>query len=107
MKNPIKIVFVILAIGISSAAVQSIDAKELYNVEGAIESLSTKPNVVVIDGTAIHGLKFNYLCNQYTICLMEGEEVSIWYYDFLCDDGTTKYMASSITVGDVTIMLRN
>jgi hypothetical protein len=87
--------------------VQSLCAAETGTVEGTIESISTKPNKVVVDGTEVSGVKFNYLCNQYTICLEVGDSVSIDYYEFECIDGTIKNMAYSITVGDVTVVLRN
>lgn len=86
---------------------QSLCAAETGTVEGTIESISTKPNKVVVDGTEVSGVKFNYLCNQYTICLEVGDSVSIDYYEFECIDGTIKNMAYSITVGDVTVVLRN
>lgn len=106
MKSTFKIVFVILTAVLTLAAVQNVGAADTYNVTGTIDSMSYRPNVVEVDGTQVYGMKFDYLCNQYTICLQEGEVVSIWYFEFLCDDGTTKAMASSITVGDVTVVLR-
>jgi len=94
---------VILVIVMSFVAVQSVCAE---TVTGEINSISTKPSKIVVDGTEVSGVKFNYLCNQYTICLEEGNLVSIDYYEFECTDGTIKYMATSITVGDVTVQLR-
>lgn len=109
MKSTIKVVFVILAVVITFVAVQSVGAKggkNITEVSGMIEDITYQPNVVVVDGTEIYGIKFDYLCNQYTICLEEGEEVTVEYYEFVCDNGTIKAMASSITVGDVTVKLR-
>ena len=106
MKNSIRTMFVVLAIIMSFVAVQSVCAADTYTVEGAIDSISTKPNKIVVDGTEISGVKFKYLCNQYTICLEVGDSVSIDYYEFECIDGTIKNMAYSITVGDVTVKLR-
>ena len=62
--------------------------------------------MITVDGTEVSGVKFNYLCNQYTICLEAGNSVSIDYYEFECIDGTIKNMAYSITVGNVTVVLR-
>jgi len=98
--------FLILTIVATFVTVQNVSAVETTDVTGTIESISYKPNMVVVDGTEIFGIKFNYLCNQYTICLEEGDPVTISYYEFLCQDGTTKNMASTITVGDATIELR-
>ncbi len=106
MKSTLKIMFVILTAVLTLSAVQNVGAVDTYTVEGTIDSMSYRPNVVVVDGTKVYGMKFDYLCNQYTICLEEGEIVSILYFEFLCDDGTTKAMASSITVGDATVELR-
>ena len=103
MKSSIKGLFVILAIVVSLVAVQSACAE---TVTGEIESISTKPNKIVVGGTEVSGVKFNYLCNQYTICLEAGNSVSIDYYEFECIDGTIKNMAYSITVDDVTVVLR-
>ena len=75
-------------------------------VTGVITAITLKPNVVDINGTDVYGVKFNYLCNQYNICLAEGESVSIVTYEYTCSDGTIKLMAASITVGDVTVQLR-
>ena len=106
MKNSIKTMFVVLAIVMSFVAVQSLCAAETGTVEGTIESISTKPNMITVDETEVSGVKFNYLCNQYTICLEAGNSVSIDYYEFECIDGTIKNMAYSITVGNVTVVLR-
>jgi hypothetical protein len=103
MKSSIKGLFVILAIVVSLVAVQSACAE---TVTGEIESISTRPNKVVVDGTEISGVKFKYLCNQYTICLEVGYSVTIDYYEFECSNGEIKNMAYSIKVGDVTVVLR-
>ena len=103
MKNSVKSLLVILAIVMSLVAVQSASAE---TISGTIESLSTKPNVVVVDGTAVNGVKLNYLCNQYNICLEVGIDVSIDYSEYTCLDGTVKLMATAITVDDITVQLR-
>ena len=103
MKSSIKGLFVILAIVVSLVAVQSACAE---TVTGEIESISTRPNKVVVDGTEISGVKFKYLCNQYTICLEEGDTVSIEYYEYECSNGIIILKACEITVGDVTVALR-
>jgi hypothetical protein len=107
MKSSIKGLFVILAIVMSFVAVQSVCAVEIGTVAGVIGSISTQPNKIVVDGTEVSGVKFNYLANQYNISLAEGVTVSIDYYEFECSDGTIKNMATSITVGDVTVALRD
>ena len=106
MKNSIRTMFVVLAIVMSFVAVQAVCAADTYTVEGAINSISTKPNKIVVNGTEVSGIKLNYLCNQYTICLQEGDSVSVDYYEFECIDGTIKNMAYSITVGDIRVVLR-
>lgn len=107
MKNTLRIVFVTLIVALTFVIVQSAGAKPPSDyVEGTIDSLSDKPNMVVIDGTEIYGVKFDYLCNNYDVCLEEGSDVTIWYYEYVCNDGTIKYMASSVQEGDVTVKLR-
>ncbi|MBW2741172.1 MAG: hypothetical protein JRE64_20545 [Deltaproteobacteria bacterium] len=106
MKNSIKTMFVVLAIVMSFVAVQSLCAAETGTVAGTIESISTRPNKIVVDGTEVSGIKFNYLCNQYTICLEVGDSVSIDYYEFVCSDDSIKNMAYSITVDDAEVTLR-
>ena len=103
MKNSIRTMFVVFAIVMSFVAVQAAQAD---TVAGMITAISTKPNMITVDGTEVSGVKFNYLCNQYTICLEAGNSVSIDYYEFECIDGTIKNMAYSITVGNVTVVLR-
>ena len=103
MKKSVKSLLVALVIVMSLFTVQSAIAE---TVSGVVESIDTKPNVVVVDGTAVNGIKLNYLCNQYNICLEEGESVSIDCYEYICSDGTVKLMATSITVGNVTVQLR-
>lgn len=108
MKSTLKIMFLILTIVATFVTVQNVSAVETTDVTGTIESISYKPNMVVVDGTEIFGIKFNYLCNQYNICLEQDypDQVTISYYEFLCQDGTIKNMASTITVDDATIELR-
>ena len=103
MKNSIRTMFVVFAIVMSFVAVQAAQAD---TVAGTITAISTKPNMITVDETEVSGVKFNYLCNQYTICLEAGNSVSIDYYEFECIDGTIKNMAYSITVGNVTVVLR-
>ena len=112
MKNSIRTMFVVLAIVMSFVAVQSLCAAETGTVAGTIKSISTRPNKIVVEDvygvlTEVSGVKFNYLCNQYTICLETGDSVSVDYYEFVCKDGTLKNMTHSITVGDVTVVLRS
>ncbi len=81
-------------------------------MEGTIEKISTKPNMIVVDDVVsglleVFGVKFNCLDNQYNIDLYKDDEVSIGVYEFECSDGTTKLMAYEVTVGNVTVRLRN
>jgi hypothetical protein len=107
MKRSIKGLVVILVIVMSFVAVQSVCAE---TVTGTIDEISTRPNKIVVDVegvlTEISGVRYKYLCNQYTICLDVGDLVSIDYYDYECSDGTILHKACKITVDDVTIALR-
>jgi len=105
MKHSIKGLFVILAIIMSLVAVQGVCA-ETVTVEGMIDNISEKPNMIVVDGTEVYGVRYKYLCNQYNICLEENMNVSIVCDVFVCSNGTSKNMATSITVDDVTVQLR-
>ncbi|MEW6518600.1 MAG: hypothetical protein AB1461_04240 [Thermodesulfobacteriota bacterium] len=96
MKNSIKKLMVMAAIGMSFVAVQSASAGE---ITGTIDEISTNPNVVVVDGMEIYGVKINALCNQDSICLEEGNTVTIEYYEQYCADlDEYIYKASSVTV---------
>ena len=64
MKSSIRTMFVVLAIVMSFVAVHSVCAADTYTVEGTIDSISTKPNKIVVDGTEVSGVKINYLANQ-------------------------------------------
>ena len=107
MKSTIRKLFFILAILMSFVAVQSACAE---TVTGTIDSITIRPPTIVIDdGTEVSGVRINYLCNQYNICLIDmvGEEVTIEYYKYYCSDGTFILKACKITVGDATIELRS
>jgi len=103
MKSSIKGLFVILAIIMSFVAVQSVCAE---TVTGTIYSFSIRPPTIVVNEIEVSGVRYNYLCNQYAICLEEGDMVSIEYYEYECSDGTIILKACEITVGDATIALR-
>lgn len=106
MERQMKKLFVILVIALSFIIVPSAFA-ETVEVTGVITAITTSPNVVEVDGTAVYGVKLDYLCNQYNICLVEGETVSFSTYEYFCKlEGGTKLMATSITVGDVTVQFR-
>ncbi len=110
MKGTKKRLLAILTILMCFVAVQNVSA-ETFTIEGEIQSISTKPNVIVIKDTndmetAVNGVKFSYLCNQYSICLTVDDVVSIVAEESVCKDGTTKLIATSITVGEATITLR-
>jgi hypothetical protein len=102
MKQSIKRFSVILATVICLISTQNAFA---LTVEGAIDSISTKPNIVVVEGIQIYKIRFDYLCNQYNICLELGDDVSIEYYEYECSSGTIINKACSISVDDVTVQI--
>ena len=104
MKRSIKGLIVILVIVMSFVAVQSVYAGA---VTGKIDSISLRPPKIVIGETEVSGVRYNYLCNQYNICLVEGDTVSIEYYEYECSDGTIILKACKIIVNDATIDLRD
>ena len=105
MKRSIKGLIVILVIVMSFVAVQSVYAGA---VTGKIDSISIRPPKIVIGETEVSGVRYNYLCNQYNICLVEGDTVSIEYYEYECSDGTIILKACKISVNDdATIDLRD
>ena len=114
MKISVKGLFVILSIVMSLFVVQSVCAETVTgSVTGVIQSISTDPNMIVVldeetdSETEVYGVKFDYLCNHYKTCIVTGDTVTIDYYEFYCrKDDTFKNMASSITVGDLTVVLR-
>lgn len=103
MKNSIKKLVVMSAIGLSFVAVQSVSAD---TVEGTIDAITFRPNVVVVDGTAVYGVKYKYLETQFDVVLSVDQEVSFEVYDYLCSDGTTVLKACEITVDEQVISLR-
>jgi hypothetical protein len=103
MKSTMKKLFVILAIVMSFVGVQSACAE---TVTGMIDSISIRPPTIVVGQTEVSGVRYNYLCNHYNICLEVGDEVSIEYYEYECSDGTIMLKACGITVNDATITLR-
>ena len=105
MKSSIRRMFALLAIVVSLVAVQSLCAVETHTVSGTIDTISTKPNKIVVDGTEISGISFSRLANL-DIELAEGTEVSVDVYEFECSNGTIKFMAYSITVDGDTVDLR-
>jgi len=105
MKSSVRRMFVLLAIVVSLVAVQSVCGVETYTVTGTIDTISTKPNKIVVDGTEISGISFSRLANL-GIKLEVDMEVSVDVYEFLCSNGTIKLMAYSITVDGDTVDLR-
>jgi hypothetical protein len=119
MESTIKKLFVILAIGVSFVAVQTACAETVKEtVKGTIDSISFRPPTIVIvqtyengqtdviGETEISGMRLNYLCNQYNICLEEGDVVTIEYYEYVCSSGTVILKACNIIVDNATIALR-
>ena len=108
MKRSMKGLFVILAIVMSLVAVQSACAE---TVDGTIDAITIRPPTIVVEDTSeelteISGVRYNYLCNEYSICLDVGDMVSVEYYEYECSNGTIILKACKITVGDATIALR-
>ena len=111
MKSSMKGFFIILAIVVSLVAVQSVRAADTLTVAGTIEEISIRPNMIVINEgndelTEVFGVKFNYLATRYNIFLNMDDYVIFEVYEYICCDGTTKFMAYSLTVDDVTVVLR-
>ena len=104
MKSSIKGLVVILVIVMSFVVVQNVCAE---TVTGTIDSISTRPPKIVVGETEVSGVRYNYLCNQYAICLEVGDPVSIEYYEYGCSNGTIILKACKITVDDATIALRD
>lgn len=109
MRSVIKKACVLLIVAAVFVAVHTAGAE---TVEGMIKDISYRPNKVTVehDGTneiiIVSGVRLNYLCNQYTICLEIGEMVLFETYEYECKDGSINLMATSITVGDATVKLR-
>ncbi len=101
MKSTITKLFLILVIVMSFVAVQSVSAEPF--VEGTIDEISTRPNMVVVDdgtddGTEVYGVRFKYLSNQHNIVLYVDMYVYFEVYEYECPDGTTKLKACEIAV---------
>lgn len=96
----------VLAVLFNLSAVQAPLAAEITTVSGVIEQMSTSPNVVVVDGTEVYGIAYNKI-ESYNIYLEEGDPVSIDAYEFTCSTGAVILKAASITIDDVTIVLRS
>lgn len=105
MSNAMKKLLAVLAVAMCFITVQNVCAETL-EVSGVITEISTSPNMVNVEGTEVYGIKLNYLCNQYNICLEEGEIITLTAYEYTCSDGSIKLKATSITVGEVTVQLR-
>lgn len=95
MKHSMKGVLVILAIVVSLVAVQGVYAG---TITGEIDSYSFKPSIIVIDGTEIYGVNFNYLCNQ--LDYLPGDIVTVVYEEWVCpnDPTLTIYKATSVSI---------
>jgi len=98
MKTSIKKLFVIMAIVMSFVAVQNACAE---TVEGTIDAISTRPNVVTVEGSDVYGVKFNSLYKLSDIVLTVDQDVSFEVYDCECNDGTIVSKACTITADDI------
>lgn len=105
MRYSTKGVLLLMAVLFSLIAVQAPLAAEVSSVSGTIDEISTKPNMVVIDDTEVYGVSFNKL-EMYNISLEVGAYASFEVYEYICSNGDLKLMAYSVTVGDVTLVLR-
>ena len=105
MRCSTKGVSLIMAVLLCLIAVQAPLAAEVSSVSGIIEEISTKPNMVVVNGTEVYGVSFNKL-EAYNIPLSEGVDATFDVYEYICSSGEVKLMAYSVTVGDVTVVLR-
>ena len=98
-------IVLVLAVLFNLSAVQAPLAAEITTVSGTIQSISERPNMVVVDGTEVYGISFNKI-EAYNIFLEEGDMVSIDAYEFACSSGAVVLKAASITIDDITIALR-
>lgn len=105
MKYTTKGVLLVLAVFFSMIAAQAPMAAETTTVDGIIQGISTRPNIVVVDETEVYGVSFKKL-EMYNIFLDTGEYASFDVYEYICSSGEVKLMAYSVTVGDVTVVLR-
>lgn len=96
----------VLAVLFSLTVVQAPLATEITTVSGVIEEISNRPNMVVVDGTEVYGIAFNKI-EAYNIFLEEGDTVSIDAYEYTCRTGAVILKATSISVGDISIVLRS
>jgi hypothetical protein len=97
MKSSIKGLIVILVIVMSFVVVQSVCA-ETHFVEGTITEISTQPNMIIVNGTEVYGVRFNFLSNKHDIDLSVNQWVIVKVYEYECSDGTTMFKACEITV---------
>ena len=112
MKNPIKKLFVVLAMVMSFVAVQSVCA-ETFTVEGEIfiDSYDRPSTILVADpdvgDTEVSGVRLGHLCNKHDICLYDDDYVTVEYFVVECRDGTIENKACKITVDHTTVELRD
>jgi hypothetical protein len=85
MKNSIKKLFVMMAVGMSFVAVQSVSAA---TVAGTIAEITNEPPTIVVADIEVSGMRLEYLCNQKEICLAVGDAVSVMYNVVECLDDT-------------------
>jgi len=100
MKNPIKKLFVILAIVMSFVVVQSVCAE---TVTGKITTISDEDCSIVVENvTEVYGLKFDYLTYKEGIVLtvVPATYVSLEYFVWESPGDEIKNKACQITVVD-------
>ena len=94
----------VLAVLFNLSAVQAPLAAEITTVNGTIQSISERPNMLVVDGIEVYGIAFNRI-ESYNIFLDEGDIVSIEAYEFTCSTGEVILRAANINIDDTTIAL--
>ena len=94
----------LLAVLFNLSVVQTPLAAEITTVNGTIQSISERPNMLVVDGIEVYGISFNRI-ESYNIFLDEGDIVSIEAYEFICSTGEVILRAATINVDDTTIAL--
>ena len=99
MKISIRKMLVVLAIVLNFTAVQAVWAAD-FSVTGTIERIGTRSIDVVDDGGTSY--TFYDIPSDVLLNLIVGDTVIVIAYEVTFPNGTSKYIAYSITEGDVT-----
>lgn len=111
MKISIKRLFVLLAVVASFVIVQSVWAQlNRVTVEGTVSLLDCDGSEIQVldeeETIVVYRVPLNYLA-EHGIVLTDGVVVSIEAYPLIYKNGTTKLIACSVTVDNITITLRD